>query len=351
MQRYKFTPLKHTLEFCFKAETSRGVLPSKKQVFFIQILDKETNQTGIGECSPFFGLSLDESPHFFSSLERLCLELENQDWIEPTECISVHTLPSIFFALETAWKDLQSGGNKCIYDNSFYRHETGIKINGLIWMGSEAFRRAQIDTKISEGGYKVIKLKIAQSSFETDIRLLEYIQTLDKNIRVRLDANGAFETKKALSYLERLQLFNIDYIEQPIAVRMWEDMCLLSQQSPIPIAIDEELIGCTDDDDKLSMLDVTQAHILIIKPTLVGGLSQTQKWIDIAKQRQIPYCVTSALESNIGLNAICQLVAENKPDIEQGLGTGQLYYNNISSPLYLQNQHIFYDNNKTWSKL
>jgi o-succinylbenzoate synthase len=254
--------------------------------------------------------------------------------------------PSINFGIENALNDLKNGGKRIIYQNSFIEGKP-IKINGLIWMGDRDFMVNQIKSKI-EKGFSCLKLKIGSIDFKEEISILKNIrkQFNSKILEIRVDANGAFSTKDVLQKLNTLGKLEIHSIEQPISINQWDSLKEICEKSPIPIALDEELIQLKK--EKNEFIKYVSPHFLVLKPTLIGGFEATKKWIDIAKENNINWWVTSALESNVGLSAIAQFCANYQLTLPQGLGTGQLFNNNIPSPLEIKGENIFYKKNKSW---
>ncbi len=329
----KATFHKRTFHFKTPSGTSRGIL-TEKHAWFIEIWDeKEPEIKGIGECSIIHGLSPD-----FNSFEdyeqKLCEVCEN------LSC-NLDEWPSIKFGVETALLDLKNGGRRIYFDNDFSRGKGKIEINGLIWMGNESFMKKQIDEKI-KAGFTTIKMKIGAIDFNKEIKLLRYIREnySSKNLTLRVDANGAFEYSEALEKLKILSDLNIHSIEQPIKAGNWKEMAKLCHSSPLKIALDEELIGIHSLASKRELLQTIQPPYIILKPSLHGGISGCKEWIEIAKELEIEWWMTSALESNIGLEAICQFVAEYDISLPQGLGTGSLYTDNIESNLVVKNGGI-----------
>lgn len=323
--------------FVFKrpSGTSRGVLTEKHAWFLTVWKEGNPSVKGIGECSIIPGLSPDfESfESYENKLSRFCQVPEEEnlaDW------------PSIKFGWESALLDLNSGGKRFYFDNAFSRGETSLPINGLIWMGEASFMRQQIEEKLA-AGFTTIKMKIGAIDFETEIQLLKSIRDRysKDEITLRVDANGAFSAAEALGKLERLHQLGIHSIEQPIRQGNWKDMQGLCRKTPVPIALDEELIGVNDIEKKKALLDTIQPQYIILKPSLHGGISGTQEWINLAQERMIPWWMTSALESNIGLEVICQLAGNYNNALPQGLGTGSLYVDNIPSDLKVEDGHIF----------
>ncbi|KXX67335.1 o-succinylbenzoate synthase [Flammeovirga sp. SJP92] len=345
----KFEYVKRELRFNFPAKTSRGSI-STKDCFLIKVYHKESPEvTGWGECNILKGLSVDAFSDYegrLQSILNLCntslVTLENLN-----EFVDKEKYPSIYFGLETALLDLQHGGQKIIYQNSFIEG-TPIPINGLVWMGDKAFMKEQIDKKL-QLGFDCIKIKVGALNFQDELDLLKYIRkefTADK-ITLRVDANGAFKVEEALEKLNQLSAFDLHSIEQPIWAGQIDEMASLCEKTPIPIALDEELIGVKSE-DQLKLLETIQPQYIILKPALVGGLEASKQWITYAEQLNIPWWMTSALESNIGLNAIAQFTANYTIDKPHGLGTGQLYHNNYPSPLTVNDGTIFYDKNRGW---
>lgn len=325
---------KQTFQFKRPSGTSRGVL-TEKHAWFLEIYnDSQPEIKGIGECSIIPGLSPDfESFEAYErQLEIVCNDLNTDltDW------------PSIKFGLETALLDLKTGGKQQFFENSFSRGEQQIPINGLIWMGDEGFMREQIEEKLASG-FTTIKMKIGAIDFATEISLLASIRKHydAQQITLRVDANGAFTPEKALNYLQQLSEFDLHSIEQPIHQKQWSEMKQLCLETPVPIALDEELIGVNQTNEKIELLETIAPQFIILKPSLHGGISGTKEWISLAEERNIPWWMTSALESNIGLNAICQLTGEYNNPLPQGLGTGSLYVNNVPTNLVVEKGKIY----------
>ena len=333
----------HILEFKFPAGTSRGVL-SKKKVYYIMLaMDKAV---GIGECSVIPGLSIDDRSDYREAIDNVCKQInEGVDFRE----LNLVEFPSISFGLETALLDLKSGGNKILFKNAFTTGKTGIPINGLVWMGDKDFMEKQVREKI-EAGFRCIKLKIGAIDFSAELDIIAGIRKSfpEKILEIRLDANGAFDPQNALEKLKRLSDFGIHSIEQPIKAGQWLDMAALCAVSPIPIALDEELIGVCGEEREEQLLSVIQPDYIILKPSLLGGLEKAQDWINLAKKNQVGWWVTSALESNIGLNAIAQWTSSLNTNLPQGLGTGLLYSNNIPSPLAIINDKLYHIPSEVW---
>lgn len=325
---------KKTFVFKRPSGTSRGIL-TEKHAWFLEVWNEDEPEIkGIGECSIIPGLSPDFEN--IGQYEAKLKELQKDPTLDLTDW------PSIKFGMECAIIDLKNGGNRIYFDNAFTRGERKLPINGLVWMGDESFMKEQIEQKLHEG-FTTIKMKIGAIDFETELKLLSSIRerySKDK-ITLRVDANGAFSAEEALDKLHALAQLDIHSIEQPIQQRQWAEMSSLCETTPVPIALDEELIGINSREAKIDMLETIQPQYIILKPSLHGGISGTQEWIQLAEERSIPWWMTSALESNIGLEAICQLTAEYNNDLPQGLGTGSLYTNNVESDLVVQNGFIF----------
>lgn len=351
----RFEYIKRTLQFRFDAGTSRGVLRSK-DVFWIKAFRAESPEIcGWGEAAPLVKLSPDDRPDFEEVLAKVLKQMKSIAWkmeenfiLEKFKEVIPFELPSIRFGMETALLDLKNGGKKKLFDNPFYDRNQPIPINGLIWMGDREFMLEQIDKKIEEG-YDCIKVKIGAIDFDQELELLRYIRNRfsQEQITLRVDANGAFPKEYALLKLSKLAELGIHSIEQPIAAGNVEAMRKLCEATPLPIALDEELIGV---ESKGELLDRIKPQYIILKPTLVGGILETREWIRLAEERGIGWWMTSALESNIGLNAIAQLTSTFNPTIHQGLGTGKLYHNNLESPLEIKTGLIQYSAEKSWEE-
>ncbi len=344
----KATCIKHTLNFKIPGGTSRGILKTKDS-WFISIYNSEAPDTkGLGEASIIRNLSVDDRPGFEEKL-NWCLHNINTfpDW-NPDELIE---FPAINFGLETAFIDLNKGAKHILFESGFSKGTKGIPINGLIWMGSFDFMRQQIHDKINSG-FKCIKLKIGAIEFEKELSLLKMIRDefSEEELELRVDANGAFSPAEALEKIKKLSEFGIHSIEQPIKQKQWEKMSVLCRKSPIPIALDEELIGLKPDEIP-KLLDYIKPQYIILKPSLLGGFKVSGSFIKEAEKRNISWWATSALEANIGLNAIAQWIASLNNDMPQGLGTGTLFTNNIISPLVIKKDELFYSSTAQWTNL
>ena len=325
---------KRTFQFKQPSGTSRGVL-IEKYAWFIEVWNEENPMIkGLGECSIIPGLSPDyeNDKQYQAKLISVCNDLTQ----------NLSDFPSIKFGVETALLDLKNGGKGIIFDNDFASGKQKIAINGLIWMGSESFMQNQIEEKIT-AGFTTIKLKIGAIDFDNELALLASIRSRfsAEKITLRVDANGAFHPYEAIDKLKTLSQFEIHSIEQPIKAGQWKEMAELCASTPLPIALDEELIGIHRMEKKIELLDTIRPQFIILKPSLHGGIEGCKEWISLAEERAIPWWVTSALESNVGLDAICQFTAEYKNDLPQGLGTGSLYVENTPTTLKVENGMIF----------
>lgn len=347
---------KHQLQFKFDAGTSRGVLKTK-DAWIIKVWSSESKDTfGYGEISVIERLSFDYQLDFEKLLVELQVRLKETEM--PKNETDIYQLvadlvpvqqPAVRFGLETALLDLMHGGEFTVFDNAFRQSKKGIPINGLIWMGDKEFMKKQIDEKIN-AGYSCIKMKIGAIDFETECEILGYIrsQYSADQLTLRVDANGAFRTQDVLKQLEDLAPYDLHSIEQPIMPRQVHAMQLVCGRSPVPVALDEELIGVFHVNDKAQLLKDIQPAYIILKPALLGGFAATLEWINLAKDLKIGWWITSALESDIGLNAICQFTAGCDYTGHQGLGTGQLFSNNFHSPLCIQDESVHYNANMSW---
>ena len=339
----KATYKKYILNFKLPSGTSRGVMTEKETWF---LLLEENGKTGIGECGLLRGLSIDDRPDYEEKLQWVCENIDlgkDKLWDELIE------FPSIQFGLEMAFLSLQSKTPFELFPSAFTNGNKNIRINGLVWMGNEAFMKTQIQEKLNQG-FTCIKLKIGAIDFEKELELLRYIrQHFDANtIEIRVDANGAFNSQEALEKLNQLAVFELHSIEQPIPKNNSDLMANLCKKTPIPIALDEELIGVFEASEKVALLKKIQPQYIILKPSLVGGCKGTLEWISIANSLNIDWWITSALESNIGLNAITQFTFTLQNPLPQGLGTGGLYTNNFDCPLEIDSGHIQYNTTKNW---
>lgn len=333
---------RHLLNFKKPSGTSRGVL-TEKETWFIVIEDQ--GKQGIGECGVLRGLSVDDRPDYEEKLRWVCEKIS----LGRDELLThLQEFPSIAFGVETAFASIEGENPFVLFPSEFTAGIRGIDINGLVWMGSREDMRNQILEKL-EAGFECIKMKIGAIDFNEELELLRLIRTeCSRDIEIRVDANGAFSAVDALDKLNQLSEFRIHSIEQPIAVRQYDALAELCEKSPIPIALDEELIGVFSSEDKQELLNRIKPQFIILKPSLVGGMKGSDEWIAAASKYNIGWWVTSALESNIGLNAIAQWTFTKKSAMPQGLGTGSLYTNNFESPLTVEKGKLFYRPAKPW---
>jgi o-succinylbenzoate synthase len=334
---------KYVLDFKRASGTSRGVL-TQKETWFI-ILENE-GKKGIGECGILRGLSIDDRPDYEEKLQWVC---QNIHLGKQTLYDLLTEFPSIQFGIEMAFLSLESENPLELFPSDFSRSKQSMLINGLVWMGEPSYMKEQIEQKIAEG-FNCIKLKIGAIDFEKELELLQFIRThFDaKTIEIRVDANGGFSPEEALSKLNQLHKFDLHSIEQPIKQHQIAEMAELCKQTPFPIALDEELIGVFSLDDKEQLLQEIKPQYIILKPSLLGGFQGTQEWITLAEKYNIGWWITSALESNIGLNAIAQFTFTLQSPLPQGLGTGGLYSNNFDSPLEVKEGQLWYNTDLKW---
>lgn len=349
---------KHILQFNFEARTSRGSM-KERPVWFLKIWHTEQPEVfGLGECAPLIGLSNESNEEAETELTAWAEKVEGATLpSQKLRLTELHaflsenkldpTRSSVIFAVETALLDLLNGGSRLIFENDFLKGKS-IPINGLIWMGGLDYMLQQIDIKIRDG-FSCIKMKVGSHNFEKECDILQYIRRkyYKQNIVIRLDANGAFKVDDALDKLRALARFDVHSIEQPIKSGLPE-MEMICRESPVPIALDEELIGVSSA-ARLSLLTRLKPKSIILKPSLMGGLQSTADWIQLANQLGINWWITSALESNIGLNAIAQFTAQYPASIPQGLGTGSLYINNLISPLQVAAGNLNYNLLTDWN--
>ncbi|AEE18282.1 o-succinylbenzoate synthase [Dokdonia sp. Hel_I_63] len=335
---------KHILEFKSPSGTSRGVLRTKETWY---IIIDDNGKMGVGECGILRGLSYDDVPDYEQKLEWACSNITKGPQALWEQLIAY---PSIQAGIEMAFLSLKSNHPYVLFPSTFTEGTSAIEINGLIWMGDEDFMRAQVAEKL-EQGFDCIKMKIGAIDFKDEMAILSSIRKSYNNeqLTLRVDANGGFAFAKAKEVLFQLAELDIHSIEQPIATKQWEAMASLCASTPTPIALDEELIGVTDLPSKRKLLETIKPQYIILKPSFIGGFKGSQEWIDVADSLGIAWWITSALESNIGLNAIAQWTHELGAKGPQGLGTGSLFTNNISSPLEVVNGTLRTDNNKHWN--
>lgn len=334
---------KYILHFKQASGTSRGILTDKETWFIV--LEKD-GKKGIGECGILRGLSADDRPDYEEKLQWVCQNIhlgEQQLWNELTE------FPSIQFGIEMAFLSLKSENPFLLFPSGFTKNNKSIPINGLIWMGDKPFMKAQIEDKIAQG-FTCIKMKIGAIDFDKEMDLLRFIRENfdEKTIEIRVDANGAFDENEALYKINQITGFKLHSIEQPIKKNHTDTMAVLCKNTKIPIALDEELIGVFTKKDKEELLQKIRPQYIILKPSFIGGFRGTLEWISLAEKFNIGWWITSALESNVGLNAIAQFTFMQNISMPQGLGTGSLYTNNFNCPLTVSNGQLWYDQNKDW---
>lgn len=330
---------RYTLAFRFVARTSRETMRTK-DTYFVKVFDTAAPGTfGIGECALFKGLSADDVPEFETEMQRAC---DAPDAPLPA-------MSAIRFGFETALADLYNGGRRVICNNDWINGQASIPINGLIWMGDKETMLRRVEEKI-EGGFRVLKLKIGGIAFEDELSIISAIRKHFSRdvLELRLDANGSFTADNAMKRLDKLSVFGIHSIEQPVKAGQVSLMRSICSTSPIPVGLDEELIGCRSMSEMDSLISEIRPSYIIIKPSLCGGLAAADQWIEAARRNGIGWWATSALESNIGLNAIAQWLSSKHPSMPQGLGTGELYENNIPSPLRMVKDRLTYSPSGKW---
>ena len=345
MSQITATYQKYILDFKNPSGTSRGVLTQKETWFLIF---ENGDKRGLGECGLLRGLSCDDRSDYEEKLQWVC---QNIHLGEKLLWEALIEFPSIQFGVEMAFLSLNSANPFLLFPSAFTNGEKSILINGLVWMGNEQFMKQQIEEKIDQG-FTCIKLKIGAIDFEKELALLHFIRQNfnSSQIEIRVDANGAFGKEEALSKLNQLSKFELHSIEQPIAKNNVEVMANLCKNSAIDIALDEELIGVFSTDEKEAILTKIKPQYIILKPSFVGGFRGTNEWISLAEKHNIKWWITSALESNIGLNAIAQFTFLKQNLLPQGLGTGGLFTNNFDCPLEVKNGQLFYNTNLVWEQ-
>ncbi|MGP1544937.1 MAG: o-succinylbenzoate synthase [Prevotella intermedia] len=332
----KITITSKLLHFLQPAGTSRGVYNTRLSFYLKLTSDEQPDVVGVGECATLPDLSCDAMPpnEYERKLRTFCDEYERTGVIDYE---AMRAYPSMLFGLETAVAQFNAKGSLNFFDTPFGRGEEGIPINGLVWMGTfeEMFERLEAKLK---AGFRCIKIKIGAIDFNRELQLIRHIRsTFSRNdVELRVDANGGFTPEEALSRMEALVKYDIHSIEQPIKQHQWTEMARLCAATPLPIGLDEELIGVNKRQKKIELLDTIRPQYIVLKPSLHGGMAGTEEWIQLARERNIGSWITSALESNVGLNAIAQLTASiygTNIRHAQGLGTGQLFADNIEMPL------------------
>jgi len=340
----KATYKKYILNFKNPSGTSRGVLRTKETWFLIL---EYQGKIGIGETGLFRGLSIDDVPNYEEKISWVCKNIH----IGLEKLLAKFiTFPSIQFGIEQAFLSLESKNKFELFPSEFTKGNTCIPINGLVWMGDQQFMKTQIQEKLKLG-FSCIKMKIGAIDFDAEVALLKTIRSefSSNEIELRVDANGAFKPENALEKLEILSEMELHSIEQPIQQGQLEEMALLCEKTPLAIALDEELIGVFSRKEKRKLIETIKPQFIILKPSLVGGFSGSKEWMEIAESENIQWWITSALESNIGLNAIAQFTHTLKNELPQGLGTGSLFSNNFESPLEVKNGTLHYNNYRNWN--
>lgn len=335
---------KYILQFKQASGTSRGIM-TEKETWFIVL--EANGKKGIGECGILRTLSIDDRPDYEQKLQWTCDNIhigKDALWERLME------FPSIQFGLEMAFLSLESENPYVLFPSNFTNGTQSITINGLVWMGDEEFMKHQITEKLAQG-FNCIKLKIGAIDFQKELGLLTFIRRNfdEKTIEIRVDANGGFTANEALVKLNQLSGFKLHSIEQPIQINQHDSMSELCKTTPIPIALDEELIGVFSLEEKEQLLLRIRPQYIILKPSLVGGFRGTMEWIELANRLSIGWWITSALESNIGLNAIAQFTFMQNNPMPQGLGTGGLYTNNFDCPLEVSQGQLWYRSDLEWN--
>ena len=371
---YKIDISERTLHFKQPAGTSRGVYTTRHSYYLTLTSDELPGVEGVGECATLPDLSCDAKPEYEMTLRQVCQMVEQMGRI-PYDMIRAY--PSITFGLETVFASFFNAAKKFLeivpaegassssemlkqkgvsvpagmenltelFDSPFGRGEEGITINGLVWMGTYEEMLARLEEKL-QAGFHCVKLKIGAIDFFKELDLIKRIRNVytQEQVELRVDANGGFLPENAMSQLEALAKYDIHSIEQPIKQHQWPKMAQLCRETPLPIALDEELIGVNVRSMKEALLDTIRPQYIILKPSLHGGIYGCNEWIQLASQRGIGSWITSALESNIGLHAIAHYAAKvYGPNVEmpQGLGTGQLFTDNIPMPLEIRGDKLF----------
>lgn len=335
-----------TLTPRFPLGTSKGVIEARTVWYLIAWDDQRPGVRGIGEAALFPGHSREFPADVRTKLVELCADTTN--WHQRLEG-DLMQVPSVRFAVEQCLRDLEASGSKVLFPSEFTLGREGIPINGLVWMGDKATMRDRIQAQI-DGGNRCVKMKIGALHIEDELDLLAGVRRRfgAQDLTLRVDANGAFTHANVMPVLERLAKLGVESIEQPIAPGLYESMIEVCANSPVPVALDEDLIGHNITQAKQDLLDHVRPQYIVIKPSLVGGWAAAQEWIDQARARGIGWWITSALESSIGLNAIAQWTATLGVSMPQGLGTGQVYADNIPAPLAVQAGALYYRPENPW---
>jgi len=336
---------KYQFHFINPGVTSRGVMEERISWFVIVHDTNNPAIMGIGECAPLPGLSRDDMNGIERKLDWVCSHIHTEEILQPT---NFSDYPSILFGIETALHDLTNGGTRLIFKNSFYSQSRGIPINGLIWMGTIENMFKAVQSKINNG-FTCIKIKISSGGIEQELNLIREVRRLyGPDLEIRVDANGAFDYDSCMPVLEKLAALKIHSIEQPIPSNAYESMAEICKISPVPVALDEDIIQWPAIRDKIELFEMIHPPFIVLKPGLIGGFTETEQWIKLAEAYHTKWWITSALESSIGLNAIAQFSNQWSFSTVQGLGTGQIYSNNIPSPLFVSNGYLYYNSQADW---
>jgi o-succinylbenzoate synthase len=332
---------RYDLVFKQSAKTSRETF-KKKDTYILKLRFENQEIEGLGECSPLWTLSIDPKKYYSEKLDWVCANIN--DWQDFIYSDDLSKYPSIQFGLETALLDLENGGERLLFDSNFTRGKDSIEINGLVWMGDYEFMAQQIEDKIN-AGFKCVKLKIGAINWQKEKQLLQNIRNRfsANEMELRVDANGAFSAGQVTDKLKFLADLNIHSIEQPIEAKQTSLMTDLCASTPIPIALDEELIGIKNYKDKEALIQKVRPQYIILKPSLIGGIKSCNEWIEIANKNKINWWATSALEGNIGFNSIAQFSYQTGNKMPQGLGTGELFETNFNTPLTLKGNKIYFE--------
>jgi O-succinylbenzoate synthase len=338
---------KKLLSFVRPAGTSRGVL-TRKPTWYIFLADEGVpDAEGIGECPIVPGLSRETEEMVDRKIQEVCRIINCKGMIDPSD---LDGYPSLAFGIETAMIDLKTGGKKILFPSSFTEGKSFIHINGLIWMGSMDYLLRQVEEKLDQG-FGCLKFKIGSIHAEEELQLLKSVRDrfTARELELRVDANGAFSFDAALEIMKKLADLEVHSIEQPIKAGQWEEMARLCMHGPVPVALDEELLGKQDPEEKQLLVNRIHPQFLVLKPGLLGGFQQALEYINLAKKENTGWWITSALESNIGLNAIAQWTSIYGGSKAQGLGTGKLYRKNVSCPLSLKGDKLFFRPGENWN--
>lgn len=341
----KASYIRYILHFKIPSGTSRGVMTEKETWFLV--IEKD-GHFGVGECGLFRGLSHDDVPNYEAKLSWVC---KNIHLGLGTLSNELDAFPSILFGLEQAFISIRSKNPFELFPSHFTAKEVPIAINGLVWMGDRKFMLSQLRQKVKDG-FRCIKMKIGAMDFDTELSIIRTIRDNfpSKQVELRIDANGAFSPREALVKLKELAKFDVHSVEQPIKPGQWHLLGKLCGKTPLPIALDEELIGISDVKRKELLLQAVRPQYIILKPSLIGGFQKSEEWVALAGKYGVGWWVTSALESNIGLSAIAQWTYTLNTGIPQGLGTGSLFTNNFESPLEVSEGKLHYRKTKNWQE-